>query len=131
LAVALIVTAVVVFTSLGSLQSDSDKLKKEQADRTNRVAAAQNQLQTDFSQSDLPGKLAKVRQLTKDSGDTLQAWADKKVEIKALQDAINKCDEAVFEYNRTAAKFPTSMLKDLPQRIGHNDPATDCGRLGG
>jgi hypothetical protein len=129
LALALVVTAVVVLVSLGGLNGDVTKLKKAQTDHAQKEAAAAQQLQADFNRADLPGKLAKVRQLTKDSQDTLTAWADKKVPISALQDAINKCDEAAIEYNRTAAVFPASMLKDLPQRIGHNDDTTDCGRL--
>jgi hypothetical protein len=131
LAAALVVINVVVLAVLGGLHGSIGRLQDQQARRRTADAQAQTDLRGDFRRADLPGKLAKVRSLTTAADQALITWGDKVGENKPLapiQDAMNRCDLAVFDYDATAARFPAGLLAGLPTAIDTNDRATDCGR---
>jgi len=69
--------------------------------------------------------------LTTKARQALTTWAANKetVDIKTVQDAISKCNTAIFEYDYTAARFPAAMLGELPPRISTTADSTDCGQL--
>ena len=131
LAVALVVINVVVLVVLGGLHGSIGRLQDRQAQRRSADARAQATLQGDFGRADLPGKLAKVRSLTTAADQALITWGGQPGDNKPIapvQDAMNRCDLAIFEYDATAARFPAGMLAGLPTSIDTNDRATDCGR---
>jgi hypothetical protein len=131
LAVALVVVNVVVLAVLGGLHGSIGRLEDHQTQRRTADAQTQADLQGDFRRADLSGKLAKVRSLTTAADQALITWGSQLGENKPLapvQDAMNRCDLAIFDYDATAARFPAGMLAGLPTAIDTNDRATDCGR---
>jgi predicted lipid-binding transport protein (Tim44 family) len=131
LAVALVVINVVVLAVLGGLHGSIGRLQDQQAQRRTADAQAQADLQDNFRRADLPGKLAKVRSLTTAANQALITWGSQLGENKPLapvQDAMNRCDLAIFDYDATAVRLPAGMLAGLPTAIDTNDRATDCGR---
>jgi hypothetical protein len=131
LAVALVVINVVVLAVLGGLHGSIGRLQDQQAQRRRADAQAQADLQGDFRRADLPGKLAKVRSLTAAADQALITWSNQVGENRPLapvQEATNRCDLAIFDYDATAARFPADMLAGLPTAIDTNDGATDCAR---
>jgi hypothetical protein len=132
LALGVVITNVVVLAVLGGLHGSIGKLKAQQAQRRAADAVAQKKQLDDFQQADLPGKLAKVRALTTAAGQALIVWVAEPVGQKLLspvQNAVNKCDLAIFDYDATAARFPPGMLAGLPIAIDTSDSATNCTRI--
>jgi hypothetical protein len=131
LALLLLAAGAFVFATTSGLNGDISTLKDEKTKRTAAEAAVQAKLKEDFDKADLKGKFAKVQELTTASNRALIEWAADKENksVRIVQVAITRCNEAVFEYDTAAAKFPTSMLGSLPARINTTDTATNCGRL--
>jgi len=131
LAVALVVVNVVVLAVLGGLHGGIGRLQEQQAQRRTADAQLQAGVREDFRRADLPGKLAKVRSLTTAANQALIAWGSASGENRSLapvQEAMNRCDLAIFDYDAAAARFPAGLLAGLPTAIDTNDRATDCGR---
>lgn len=120
-----------VFATVSGLNGDISTLKDEKAKLASADAAAEAKLKDDFDKADLKGKFAKVQELTTASNRALIEWAADKANksVGTVQVAISRCNQAVFEYDSTAAKFPPKLLGSLPQRINTTDTATNCGRL--
>ncbi|WP_203924083.1 hypothetical protein [Rugosimonospora africana] len=115
----------------GHLRHDLAKLDAAAARRAQDQADAKTKLTEQFRQADLSGKLDKVRTLTQQTRTALLSWDDGGQPLsglKTLRDLGNKCDEAVIDYDGTAAQFPVEMLAGLPIRIDVTDEATDCAR---
>lgn len=131
LALALLATGGIVLATITGLRGDVDQLKDERAAQTAAAARAEAQLKDDFAKADLKSKLATVRELTTKAQQALTTWFanQQSVEIRTVQDAISKCDAAVFDYDATAARFPPAMLGDLPPRINLASTTTNCGQL--
>jgi hypothetical protein len=127
----LLAAAAFVFATVSGLNGDVKTLKDEKTKRTAAETAAEAKLKEDFDKADLKGKFAKVQELTTASNRALIEWAADKENksVRIVQVAITKCNEAVFDYDTTAAKFPPRMLGSLPQRVNTTDTATNCGRL--
>jgi hypothetical protein len=109
---------------LATLDADAARRKAAQ-DRARATLAEQ------FRQADLDGKLQRVRDLTQQAEDALLAWGNNGEPdsgLKTIRDLGNKCDEAVIDYDATAAQFPAAMLAALPIKIDITDDATDCIR---
>jgi hypothetical protein len=134
LVVAVAVAAVLVLNSYNSAKDDVAALKADKAKRQAAADQAAAKQRADFAAADLQGKLGKVRDLTTAANQALITWNTQSDTVKndtinVVQDAINKCDAAVLDYDAAAAQFPTSMLAGLPAKVNMADTATDCGRL--
>ncbi len=134
LAVAVAVAAILVLNSYNSAKDDLAALKADKAKRQAADDQAAAKLKSDFAAADLQGKLGKVKDLTTAANQALINWNAQSDPVKndtinVVQDAINKCDAAVFDYDYTAAQFPASMLAGLPAKVNMSDSAYDCGRL--
>jgi hypothetical protein len=131
LALAAVVAGTAVLISVNQLRSDVAGLRAERDRAKAARTAAQTKLQDDFRRADLPGKLQKVRDLTAEVQRVLIEWDKQQLTsgLKNIRAAADKCQEAVFDYDATAAQFPQSMLQGLPQRIDINDDSTNCGRF--
>jgi hypothetical protein len=134
LALALVITGVVVLSTLGGLHGTIGTLKAQRTAQLSADAQAQAKLHDDFQAANLSAKLGQVRDLTTAAQQALLDWNAQAASLQAstihtVQEAINKCDLAVFDYDNTAAKFPASLLAGLPTAIDTNDQATDCGRI--
>ena len=121
----------VVIDDFRSVSANGRKLWKGRQDKGHRALAAVFR-QAVAGEADLPGKLAKVRALTTAADQALIVWAAEPVGQKLLspvQNAVNKCDLAIFDYDATAARFPPGMLAGLPIAIDTSDSATNCTRI--
>jgi uncharacterized iron-regulated membrane protein len=131
LMLALAVTGLIVSVAANQLRGEAANLRADAAKRQEAQAQVQKKRADDYQQADLSGKLQRVRDLTNAANQTIITWAatgQQATTIKTVRDARNKCDEAVLDYDATAAQFPPSMLAGLPPRIDIKDNATDCGR---
>jgi hypothetical protein len=114
-----------------SARGEISALKAEAAARAAEEAGAEQRLEEEFDRADLPGRLRKVKDLTSAAGRALADWGargGKVAEIKNVRAARNTCDEAILDYNATAARFPNALLAALPRTIDITDSDTNCGR---
>jgi hypothetical protein len=131
LAVALTGVGVRVLTASSSAKDDVAALRSEAAARAKAKVDAQKKLRDDFDAANLSDKLQTVKDRTTAAGDALTRWATaggKVEQIKSVRAARNTCDEAILDYNATAAQFPSSLLANLPDSIDLTNHDYNCGR---
>jgi hypothetical protein len=131
LGLVLVVSLVLVLVSINGLHRDIAAVRADLTSRQAADAQAQAKLRDDFQKADLQGKLSRVRELTTAAREALIAWGVGRDvnEIKTVQDAINKCDVAILDYDAAAAEFPADLLGDLPSKINTRDRDTNCSRI--
>lgn len=122
---------VAVLVSRSHLRAQMSTLDSELAARQQAQKRARDDLRARFQQADLPGKLRKVRDLTDASSAALDAWVRAGEPLSGLKDiraTQNRCEDAVIDYDATAAQFTPDLLTGLPLRIDMTDDATNCRR---
>jgi outer membrane murein-binding lipoprotein Lpp len=128
LALALLATGGIGLAKINSVRSDVAKLKAANAAAQKEDNDAAEALKAKFKDADLAGKLARIKDLDRATDDVFKQWSAGTAKFGALTNAISACDDAVDEYDWTAAPFPASMFTDLPQKIDLTKAETDCGR---
>lgn len=131
LLLALIVDGLVVLAVRGQLRGETTRLDRELAAHQQAQRNAREALQVQFREADLSGKLQTVRTRDKAATAALIAWGTSGQPysgLKTIREARNACEDAVIDYNATAARFPYDMMAGLPQRISASDETTDCDR---
>ncbi|MBO0868235.1 MAG: hypothetical protein J2P15_06685 [Micromonosporaceae bacterium] len=128
-----VVSLVLVLVTINGLHGDIAAARADLTARQAAAAQARAKLQDDFQKADLQNKLAQVQALTSAAREALIAWGNSQnsATIKTVQDAINKCDAAVLDYDAAAAEFPADILGNLPGKIDTTNPDTDCSRING
>ncbi|GIJ72504.1 hypothetical protein [Virgisporangium ochraceum] len=127
----LVVNGVVVLAVRGQLRGETTRLDRELAAHQQAQKQAREALQAQFREADLPGKLQTVRTRDKAATAALIAWGSSGQPysgLKTIRQARNDCEDAVIDYNATAARFPYDMMGGLPLRINPSDDTTDCDR---
>ncbi len=129
LALALVATVVVGLNVVGGIRTEVDEKKAARDNRLAQEVSAQNDLKDRFAAADLPTKLNRVKDLDKATDVAFDRWNNvAATRLGEVTDAMQLCNDAVAEYDRTAAPFPASMLGELPDKINLSNPQTDCGR---
>jgi len=129
LLLAAIGTIVVGASQIGDLRNQVESLEAERDASKQKVAAAATKLDEDFKTADLPGKLAKIKELDKAADAKFTGWKAGGTKFGELSGAMQACDDQVHEYHRAAARFPAEKFNsELPQKIDFANRDTDCGR---
>lgn len=129
LAVGLALTLVLGLNSVNHVKHQATTLREEKDAAAKADQAATAKQQSDFRNADLATKLQHVKDLDKATDTAFNGWSNGSTKFGVLSQAMAACDDAVDDYDRTAAPFPASMFSaTLPQKIDIADPATDCGR---
>lgn len=127
----LTVNGLAVLTVRGQQRSETSRLDKELTAHRLAQQKAREDLQAQFRQADLHGKLRTVRTRDEAATAALLAWGTSGQSLsglKTVRQARNECADAVIDYNATAARFPSDMMTGLPLRITLSDETTGCGR---
>jgi hypothetical protein len=128
LGLALIIVGSIGIVRINSVRSDVAKLKSDNAALQKSEDEKAAALKDAFRSADLTGKLARIKDLDRATDEAFKQWGAGAVKFGALSKAIAVCDDAVDEYDWTAAPFPASMFGALPQKIDLTRSETDCGR---
>jgi hypothetical protein len=122
------VISVAGFGHIGRLHDEASKLRGERDNDTRAASDATAKQKADLQTADLDGKLKKVRDLDAAADDAFTKWNAGTTKFGVLDDAMDRCDDAIDAYNRAAAPFPVDLLGSLPKRIDIREESTDCGR---
>jgi hypothetical protein len=128
LSLVLIATGIFGIIRINGLRHDMSALKTENAAVQKKDDEAAAAVKDKFRTADLTGKLARIKSLDLATDDVFKQWSAGTAKFGALTKAIAVCDDAIDEYDWTAAPFPASMFTDLPQKIDVTKSETDCGR---
>jgi hypothetical protein len=126
----LVVNGLAVLVVRGQLRGETSRLGKELTAHQLAQRQAREDLQAEFRQANLPGKLQTVRTRDEAATAALLAWGTSGQSLsglKTVRQARNECADAVIDYNATAARFPNDMLIGLPTRINLSDESPGCG----
>jgi hypothetical protein len=123
-----VVISVLGFSHIGRLHDEASDLRAEKASAARSAAAAVEKQKTDLRDADLAGKLDDVHEADTAAENAFRRWDSGSIKFGVLDDAIDKCDDAVDTYNQAAAPFPDDLLGNMPKRIDITEPSTDCGR---
>jgi hypothetical protein len=122
------VTAILGINHITKLHNQANVLRAERDTDNKAAQAARDKQKSDLQAADLAGKLKRVHDLDAAADDAFAKWDAGTAKFGVLDDAMDRCDDAVDVYNRAAAPFPTDLLGSLPPRIDLTQPSTDCGR---
>ncbi|HKT00581.1 MAG TPA: hypothetical protein VJT31_13685 [Rugosimonospora sp.] len=128
LAAALPVTAGLGWSTIGRLRHQVTTRRDTRNTLADQAAAAAAKQRDDFHSAGFDAKLQHIKDLDKAVDQALTDWHNGTIRYGVLAKAVEDCDDAVDDYDRTAAPFPDSLFGGLPQRINLNNPETDCGR---
>lgn len=127
----LAVDGAAVYIVRGQQRDEIAALDKASAARQQAQKQARDDLQAQFRQADLPGKLKTIRTRDEAATAALIAWGTSGqalTGLKTVRQARNECADAVIDYNAAAARFPSDMLNSLPISIKLSDETNGCGR---
>jgi hypothetical protein len=128
IAVAIVATAVLGWSSVSDLRQGVSDRQAEQATIAQQEEAAARKLLDDFRRAGLDSLLQRVKDLDKAADVAFGSWRSGSVRFGVLDAAMNDCNAAVIAYNNAAGPFPDTMLTALPRQIDLKNPETDCGR---
>jgi hypothetical protein len=116
------------FRHIGDLHDQASALRTQRDNDIQATAATAAKQREDLKAADLPGKLKAVQDADAAADDAFRKWDTGTAKFGTLDEAMDRCDDAVDTYNRAAAPFPADLLGSLPQRIDIHRESTDCGR---